>query len=290
MPEELTNQREQATAQLERVLLELESYDASRASDRQIYDEVCYAVKALLTALRHGKLTVSETSSRFVADLAHYIMDDFPRVLEMPFRRFGLDVRYEFGTQEFDQTYIYQDAWAAERVMALNPAFFVDVGSTVYFVTLTSRVVPCVAVDARPTPLALANLTYRQGEAQALPFDDDSVPVLTCLHAADHFGLGRYGDTVSNKGLETAVAEFQRVVPKDGILLISVPTQREPCTVFNKMNCFTPELLHELFDRCEVIEDVCFVPNPATRAEHDNVLEQNPTKYCAYAAMFRKMR
>ena len=282
-----------ATETLQRIRLliqTLESFDASDLTDRTFYDDALGATVILEKYLLESPPDVREGTSQFVVDLCRYFLEDFPRVFQQPFKRFGLHSIYEIGQQEFDTTYTYQDTWAAERVFTLRPRFFVDVGSTVSFVTITSRIVTCIAIDARPTPFVLHNLSYRQAEATALPFENESVPMLTCLHAADHFGLGRYGDTVSNLGVAKAVEEFERVVMKDGFLIIGVPTKLVPATVFNKMHQFTPELVSELFSRCAIIQETFLVPYPVSREQHDAFLAAYPEMYAGYVVLLRKAR
>jgi len=275
---------------LQKLMDTIEAFDPAQLTDRTFYDEARSAISALREHLLHASSEIVESAERFVSDLSRYFLDDFPRVFHQPFRRFGLDARYELGQQEFDITYTYQDAWAAERVFRLRPRFFVDVGSTVSFVTITSRLVPCIAIDARPTPLILGNLTYRQAVAQALPFPDESVSLLTCLHAMDHFGLGRYGDPVGNGEVAKAVAEFERVVAKNGFLILGVPTRLEPTTWFNKMHLFTPELVRSLFGRFDVLDELFLAPSPVSREQHDALLRLMPTAYGSYVALLRKTR
>ncbi|MBM3215771.1 class I SAM-dependent methyltransferase [Candidatus Poribacteria bacterium] len=273
---------------LQSILDALEAFDPSELPDRRFYDDLISATRMFHDGVRDARVDPKVDDVRFALDLTKYVLEEFPRILRDSPKRFWLDARYEIGAQEFDLTYTYQDALAAERVLKLNPRYFVDVGSTVSFVTLVSRSVRCIAIDARPTPFALHNLVYRQAEAQELPFTDGSVPLLTSLHASEHFGLGRYGDTVDNMAFRKAVREYQRVVQIGGHLIISVPTQLEPTTLFNSMNLFTPELLQSHFPRCRVVDEIFLCGVPVTRETHDTALRENPSSWGAYMAIFQR--
>jgi hypothetical protein len=208
---------------------------------------------------------------RFASEFCTFIKHEFPEILTQGFEGLDLDPRYDLDAHVPDIEYTYQNAWAAEKVFAIRPAQFVDVGSLTSFVTVVSRLVPCIAVDARPTPLVMDGLSYRQGEAQCLPFDGDTVPMLTSLHACEHFGLGRYGDTLDSRGVERAIAEYTRVVEPGGHLAISLPIAAQPRIRFNSARIFTRELMIGLFDGCDVVEEAYVGSDYVT---HDELLRK----------------
>ena len=199
---------------------------------------------------------VDEGAVRFGDEFCAFVMQDFPWVLTQGFEALTLRPFYELGAHVPDLEYTYQNAWAAEHVLAIRPEFFVDIGSLAAFVTLVSRTVPCVAIDARPTHIRLANLEYRQGEAQALPLADETAPMVTSLHAPEHFGLGRYGDTLDNRGVERAVEEYLRVLRPGGHLAISMPIGPEACIQFNAARVYSRELMRSLFHGCDILDEM----------------------------------
>ena len=95
-------------------------------------------------------------------------------------------------TSPFDQHYFYQDVWAARHVTALAPARHVDVGSRVDYVGFLTAVCDVTFVDIRPLEADLDRLQSISGSVLAMPFEDQSVESLSCLHVAEHIGLGRY--------------------------------------------------------------------------------------------------
>ena len=54
-----------------------------------------------------------------------------------------------------------------------------------------------------------------------------SVDSISCLHALEHFGLGRYGDEIDPRAWETALSEMVRILAPGGIMYLSVPIGTE---------------------------------------------------------------
>ena len=97
-------------------------------------------------------------------------------------------------TTGFDKHYIYHTAWAARKLRDLNPHEHIDISSSLYFVTLVSAFIPVKFFDYRPAIIELENLSTGHADITQLPFKDDSIDSLSCMHVVEHIGLGRYGD------------------------------------------------------------------------------------------------
>ncbi len=89
----------------------------------------------------------------------------------------------------FDRHYIYHTAWAIRQLQRHKPSEHVDISSSLYFVVLGSAVVPMRHFDYRPPLLTLENLTCAACDLMALPFPDNSIPSLSCMHVIEHIGL-----------------------------------------------------------------------------------------------------
>ena len=107
----------------------------------------------------------------------------------------------------YDSHYFFQDVWAAQRIAMLQPAEHVDVGSRVDLVGFLTALTAVVFVDIRPLEVELPGLTSVAGSVLDLPFADRSITSLSCLHVAEHVGLGRYGDPLDPHGTLKAAAE-----------------------------------------------------------------------------------
>jgi hypothetical protein len=146
----------------------------------------------------------------------------------------------------YDPHYLHQAAWATERVLAESPREHVDVGSDVIWVGTLSAVVPVVFVDIRPLAVQLPQLRTLAGSLLGLPFADGSIASLSCLHVAEHVGLGRYGDELAPDGTRRACRELARILGSSGSLLFSVPIGR-PRVCFNAHRIHSPDQILEYF-------------------------------------------
>jgi SAM-dependent methyltransferase len=153
----------------------------------------------------------------------------------------------------YDAHYLPQDTWAARRVAELAPGRHVDVGSRVEFACFLTAVTQVAFVDIRPLEAGIEDLESIAGSVLDLPFADRSLPSVSCLHVAEHIGLGRYGDPLDPAGTRKAIAELQRVTAPGGQLLFSLPVGR-PRLCFNAHRVHDPREIAELFDELEVTE------------------------------------
>src|SRR5437660_149806 len=153
----------------------------------------------------------------------------------------------------FDPHYFYVSGWAMRRIVANRPAKHVDVGSHNLFANLLSAVVPVTFLDYRPLNAKLAGLECIGGNLLELPFADNSVESLSCLHVAEHIGLGRYGDPLDPGGTRKAARELARVLAKGGNLYFALPVGR-PRVCFNAHRVHTPGQIRDFFTGLEHAE------------------------------------
>lgn len=153
----------------------------------------------------------------------------------------------------FDHHYFFQDTWAARRVAEIAPPRHVDVGSRVDTVAHLTALCPVTFVDIRPLNVELEDFESVAGSVLELPFEDRSLPSVSCLHVAEHIGLGRYGDPLDPEGSRKAARELQRVVAPGGHLLFTGPMGR-PRVCFNAHRIHDPRTVATWFDELELVE------------------------------------
>lgn len=144
-------------------------------------------------------------------------------------------------TNPYDDHYFHQDVWAARRVAEIVPSRHVDVGSRVDYVGFLTAICPVAFVDIRPLPVQIDDFESITGSILDMPFEDRSLESVSCLHVAEHIGLGRYGDPLDPQGTVKAAAELQRVLAPGGHLLFSGPVGR-------KRTCFNAHRVHDVFE------------------------------------------
>lgn len=157
------------------------------------------------------------------------------------------------ATSPFDPHYFYQDSWAAQRIGELRPAGHVDVGSRVDLAGFLTSITDVTFVDIRPLEANLEGLTSVAGSILQLPFEERSLESVSCLHVAEHIGLGRYGDPLDPEGTRRAAAELARVLAPAGHLYFSLPVGRAR-TEFNAHRIHDPREILEMFPDLTLVE------------------------------------
>jgi SAM-dependent methyltransferase len=156
-------------------------------------------------------------------------------------------------TSPYDSHYFHQDIWAAKLIAKHRPERHVDVGSRVDLVGFLTAITDVSFVDIRPLEADVEGLASVTGSVLDLPFRDRSLESLSCLHVAEHIGLGRYGDQLEPGGTRRAASELQRVLAPGGQLLFSLPVGA-PRVCFNAHRIHDPRDVRAMFHELELAE------------------------------------
>lgn len=157
------------------------------------------------------------------------------------------------ATTSFDTHYFYQDIWAFRKILESGARQHVDVGSKVDYVGFLSTITNVTFIDIRPLATDLESLTSLAGTILAMPYGDGSIPSLSCLHVAEHVGLGRYGDPLDPLGTAKSCRELARVLAPGGNLYFGLPVGR-PRVCFNAHRVHAPETILAYFDGLRLAE------------------------------------
>jgi len=149
--------------------------------------------------------------------------------------------------------YFHQDLWAARHLHARGVKWHIDVGSSLNFVAHVLPFCEVEQVDLRPLESDVSGVTHKKGSILNLPYGEDSIDSLSCLHVIEHIGLGRYGDPVDPDGHVKAASEMVRVLKPGGILLLGTPVGRERLC-FDAHRIFNPETVVSMFRGLKLIE------------------------------------
>ena len=147
--------------------------------------------------------------------------------------------------------YFYQDLQAARLIYNKNPLNHLDIGSRLDgFIShlLTFRSV--YFADIRPLKAAIPGLKFIQldvmdtEKSRSLSGSFDSI---SCLHALEHFGLGRYSDPLNPDGWVPALVNITNLLTNDGLLYLSVPLGKQRVE-FNSQRIFNPNTIFKFFE------------------------------------------
>lgn len=187
--------------------------------------------------------------------------------------------RYQDAGQ-LDSHYFNQDLWAARKVYQLAPQHHIDIGSRIDgFVShlLTFREVE--VLDVRKLDPIVSGMRFRQMDLMKF----EAVPAgicdsISCLHAIEHFGLGRYGDPVDPDGHLKGLKSITKLLEPGGTLLLSAPIGQERIE-FNAHRVFFPHTLPDILkDNFELIS-YSFVDDQGTFHENVNVKDTPDLRY-----------
>lgn len=152
----------------------------------------------------------------------------------------------------FEPHYTYHTAWAARVLAQTHPKFHIDISSSLSFVVQVSAFIPIKFYDYRPAHLTLSGIECDFADLLSLPFSNNSINSLSCMHVVEHIGLGRYGDKFDPQGDIKAINELKRVVSVGGNLLFVVPLAEIAIIQYNAHRIYTYNQIKNYFNDFEI--------------------------------------
>jgi hypothetical protein len=139
--------------------------------------------------------------------------------------------------------YFHQDLLVANYIFQNKPIRHIDIGSRVDgFVAHVASFREIEVLDIRDLEdSGHPNIKFLKKDLMSVLGDDSEVAdSISCLHAIEHFGLGRYGDKVSPKGHVQGLKNIVTMLKKNGTLYISFPIGVRSEVHFNAHRIFEP--------------------------------------------------
>ena len=147
---------------------------------------------------------------------------------------------YEEGGSTKNE-YFLQDLHVARQIHLANPEKHIDIGSRIDgFVAHVASFREIEVFDIRPVSSSIPGIIFRQ--ADLMNFSESMYGCcdsLSCLHALEHFGLGRYGDPVDPSGYAAGLANMAKALRPAGFYYLSVPVGQARVE-FNAHRIFDP--------------------------------------------------
>tara|TARA_B110000027_G_scaffold85754_1_gene90989 strand:- start:915 stop:1691 length:777 start_codon:yes stop_codon:yes gene_type:complete len=155
--------------------------------------------------------------------------------------------------------YFHQDLLVAKFIHQHNPKRHVDIASRVDgFVAHVASYRVIEVIDVRPLAKSEhKNIKFVQADLM-YPQYLEQTDSLSCLHAIEHFGLGRYTDLIDVDGHNKGIANLISLVSKNGRLYISFPIGQNDEVHFNAHRVFHVESIFKHQDIKEKMELVRF--------------------------------
>jgi hypothetical protein len=121
--------------------------------------------------------------------------------------------------------YFYQDLLIAQKIFKNKPIKHVDIGSRIDgFIAHVASFREIEVFDIRELNRSIQNIRFRRGDLMDRNFNlTDYCDSVSCLHALEHFGLGRYGDRLDYNGHLLGWENIYKMLTKGGKFYFSVP-------------------------------------------------------------------
>lgn len=182
---------------------------------------------------------------RRVKALHHY------RVQARQFRKLGGNITHRFPIlSDFNAEagtasghYFHQDLLVASLIHNRNPMRHIDIGSRIDgFVAHVASFRKIEVMDIRSlADIGYPNISFLKADLMdGEGLQNGMADSVSCLHAIEHFGLGRYGDPLDPEGYLKGFGNLVRMLKPGGILYISFPIGKTNQVHFNAHRVFSP--------------------------------------------------
>lgn len=179
---------------------------------------------------------------------------------------FPISDNYACLNDKFDSSgvangaYFHQDLFVAKQIYNKNPRKHVDIGSRIDgFVAHVAVFREIEIFDIRKLESKVENISFIQADLMSDDFEYiDYCDSISCLHALEHFGLGRYGDDLEPNGHLRGFRKITQMLKKDGFFYFSVPMGVQRIE-FNAHRIFSLKYLFEMVSADFVIKSFSFV-------------------------------
>lgn len=171
--------------------------------------------------------------------------------------------------------YFLQDLLVAQKIFRANsPSRHVDIGSRIDgFVGHVATFREVEVFDVRGQKLDIPNIRFTRADLTLEDFSFiDYCDSLSCLHAMEHFGLGRYGDRLNYRGHVVGWENMYKMLKRGGKLYFSVPIGKQRIE-FNAHRVFSIGYLLSLIEGRYDIDSFSYINNE-NRLIIDAVLDE----------------
>jgi hypothetical protein len=166
--------------------------------------------------------------------------------------------------------YFHQDLLVARRIHLNNPARHVDIGSRIDgLVAHVASFRPIVVMDIRHISSSIPNIEFIQADLMLPPASSHvgQFDSMSCLHALEHFGLGRYGDPINYEGHLLGLNNMTALLRSGGKYYFSVPIGPQRIE-FNAHRVFSIQYLIDCLSLNFGIDDFSYVDDRGDLHEH----------------------
>lgn len=168
--------------------------------------------------------------------------------------------------------YFIQDLYVAQKIFKNNPIKHVDIGSRVDgFIAHVASYREIEMLDIRPLQNTIKNVKFREADLmQIVPELENYTDSISCLHALEHFGLGRYNDPIDINGHLKGFTNITKILKRNGTLYLSLPIGKQRIE-FNAHRVFGIDYLLAMITTDYDIKNFSFIDDQANLIENQEL-------------------
>lgn len=173
--------------------------------------------------------------------------------------------------------YFYQDLFVAQKIFAANPEKHVDIGSRIDgFVAHVAAFRKVEVFDIRKLEKNIPNVKFVRADLMVENFEiENYCDSISCLHAIEHFGLGRYGDPIDINGHLKGLNNIAKILKKNGRFYFSTPIGPQRIE-FDAHRVFSLQYLLDLFSSQYELNNFSFIDDnnefhPEVELKEENI-------------------
>jgi SAM-dependent methyltransferase len=172
--------------------------------------------------------------------------------------------------------YFHQDLWVAQRIFKAQPEKHVDIASRVDgFVAHVAVFREVEIFDIRPVLSKVRNISFVQADLMDESSNyDNYCDSISCLHAIEHFGLGRYNDPIDADGHLKGLNSIHKILKPGGTFYFSTPIGPQRIE-FNAHRVFSLAYLLGKFEKDYELIHFSYVDDAGDLYENQVLTPQN---------------
>lgn len=190
-----------------------------------------------------------------------------------------------------DGHYFWQDLICAQWIKQNPTGRHLDIGSRIDgFVAHLLSFMDVDYLDIRPLPVSIPGLNFIRGDAQeSLRNLFEKYDSVSSLHAVEHFGLGRYSDTLDPEGHVIGLLNMSNCVRVGGSFYVSYPTG-DNIIEFNSQRVLNPDWAIQILRTNFEVLEMLLIPWRGSPVRIADLNEIPSDSYgCAILIHFRRI-